>query len=299
MASNPFDEESGRAGSEGKRPAKGKSVTQSSPNNWDDPPKYEPPSSTSQRSAKEEELAKREAALMEREQNIAKVEGGVHPNNFPPLPPCCPIKPCCYVSLTEQIPPSEQWKMKLLTAMMIYYWVVLIYNFICTVAGLVVSTDTATYGTTMGVCIAYLLLFLPCSLFCWWYPAYYAYKNNSSLGYLWFFLVMSVQTIGFAINALGLPNLGAAGFINSVIVFNASKAVGAMFIICGLLWIVPIPFSAILIFLVHRYYRSSGKSINEATQEAMTGAASNKYVRQAAVGAAKEGIKASVTGATS
>ena len=28
------------------RPAKGKSVTQSSPNNWDDPPKYEPPVST-------------------------------------------------------------------------------------------------------------------------------------------------------------------------------------------------------------------------------------------------------------
>lgn len=50
---------------------------------------------------------------------------------------------------------------------------------------------------------------------------------------------------------------------------------------------------------MHRYYRSSGKSINEATQEAMTGAAKNKYVQQAAVGAAKEGIKASVTGATS
>ena len=160
----------------------------------------------------------------------------VHPNNFPPLPPCCPIKPCCYVNLLEQIPPSELWKMRVLTALLICesgkcsnfmsftfllpipplpppslpfllhpspsssipplppphpslppphpspsssipdYWVVLVYNFICTIAGLVEATDTATFGTTFGVAIAYTILFVPCSLFCWWYPAYYGYK---------------------------------------------------------------------------------------------------------------------------
>ncbi|KAL5481290.1 hypothetical protein EMCRGX_G021423 [Ephydatia muelleri] len=155
---------------------------------------------------------------------------------------------------------------------MIYYWGVLVYNLICGIAGVVL--DINFYGVTMGVGIAYLILFVPGSLFCWWFPAYTAYRRDSSLCYLWFFFVLAFQILGFVLNMLGLQQLGGAGFVNGA---NAFKAA--------------IPVAAVLLFLVHRYYRSSGRSINEATQEAVTGAAKNKYVRQAAVGAATEGFR--------
>ena len=180
--------------------------------------------------------------------------------------------------------------------MMIYYWALLVFNFICAIAGLIGKSNSSyDYGTTLGISIAYLILCAPAALLCWWYPVYRGYKSNSSLSFLWFFFVMGFQILGFVLNFLGIPTLGAAGLINGIPFFNGgSPGVGAMFMICTVLWLLTIPVSAALLFLVYRYYRSSGRSINEATQEAMTGAASNKYVRQAAVGAVKEGVKAAV-----
>ncbi|KAL5481292.1 hypothetical protein EMCRGX_G021425 [Ephydatia muelleri] len=223
---------------------------------------------------KEEALAKREAELKAKEVQLPIVR----PNNFPPLPPCCPIQPCCYVNLTEQIPPAELWKMRVLTILLIYYWGLLIFNFICAIAGVIGhSSSSYDYGTTLGISIAYVILCAPAALFCWWYPVYRGYKSNSSLSFLWFFFVMGFQILGFVLNFLGIPTLGAAGLINGIPFFSGgSPGVGAMFMICCVLWLLTIPVSAVLLFLVHSYYRSSGRSINEATREAMTGAASNK-----------------------
>ena len=76
----------------------------------------------------------------------------------------------------------------------------------------------------------------------------------------------------------------------------------------GFLWLIPIPVSAFLVFTVsnalfckpiilcfqvHRYYRTSGGSINKAMGEAVTGAAKNEAVR----GAVKQSVKAGVNAA--
>ena len=42
---------------------------------------------------------------------------------------------------------------------------------------------------------------------------------------------------------------------------------------------------------IHRYYRSSGHTINSAMEEGVSGAAKNRYVR----GAVKSGVKAGVS----
>jgi len=57
-------------------------------------------------------------------------------------------------------------------------WVVLTLNVIIAVVGAITvdSTIRSTYLITMGVSILYWVLFVPGALFCWFLPAYYAYK---------------------------------------------------------------------------------------------------------------------------
>ena len=50
-------------------------------------------------------------------------------------------------------------------------------------------------------------------------------------------------------------------------------------------------FTPCLFSQIHRYYRSSGHTINSAMEEGVSGASKNKYVR----GAVKSGVKAGVS----
>ncbi len=68
-----------------------------------------------------QEIARREAALHEREQNIERLGPGESPKNFPPFPKFCPspFKPCFYISIKNEVHPTQQWKVYLLLALMI------------------------------------------------------------------------------------------------------------------------------------------------------------------------------------
>lgn len=299
---------------EKKKEKKEKSPKQSSPPKAEEPPSYTSAPSFGKdevSSKKERELQEREAALREREQTLGQLQDRA--NNFPPLPKFCPIKPCCYVNLRTDIPQSERWKMILLTVLLVYYWVVLAYNLFCTIGGIAIGPKCSTsddYGVEFGIALAYFIILIPGSLMCWWFPGYYAYKNNSSLAFLWYFFVLAVQAGGLVLNGLGVPKLGAAGLINGACFLNGQnipagsnsvpgsyKAFGAFYIICAFLWFIPIPAFVILIFLGWRYYRSKGLTMQGAAAEAAKGAASNKLVQQAAVGAAKTGLQAGVAAA--
>ena len=47
----------------------------------------------------------------------------------------------------------------------------------------------------------------------------------------------------------------------------------------------------ILTVQVHKYYRASGKTINQAVEEGVSGAASNKHVRSAVKTTVSAGVK--------
>jgi hypothetical protein len=246
---------------------------------------------------REEEIAQRERDLQAREKNLERLGPIERPNNFPPFPAFCPspLKPCFYININVEVPPPERWKMWALLALMIFTWVMLILNVFISIVGASVASDTVRneFLTTMGVSILYLLLFVPGTLFCWFLPVYHAYRRDSSLAYMWFFFVMLFQILSYLLNGIGVPNLGACGFFNGSKLFGrqeGEKAAGAMYIIMGFLWLTAVPFTVLLLVLVHKYYRQSGGSLNRATEEAVSGAGKNKAVR----GAVKSGVAAGV-----
>lgn len=250
---------------------------------------------------REEEIARREEALRERERNLERLGPAARPNNFPPFPAFCPspIKPCFYININTEVPAPERWKVWALLGLLIFTWVVLALNTLVAIVGVAAARDDVRndYLATMGVSILYLILFSPGSLFCWFLPVYHAYRRDSSLAYMWFFFVMLFQILSYLLNGVGIPRLGACGLYNGSQLFGNTQikiAAGTMYLIMGFLWLGAVPVAGILVFLVHRYYRQSGGSINRATEEAVSGAAKNKAVRGAVKSGVAAGVKASM-----
>lgn len=242
---------------------------------------------------REKEIEEREAALQEREKNMQRLGPQRRDNNFPPLPKGCPIKPCFYHDISVEIPPSQRLIVRALLGLWIYTICLLSYNLITAIAGAIVAgTDhNSDYLVTMGFAVAFFILFIPGSMLCWYIPVYRAYRSDSSLAYMWFFFVFCFQIISYVFNACGFPRTGGCGFWNGAVVFDEDTAVGAMFMICAILWALAVPVALFAFFKVHRYYRSSGASLQKAQQEAYAAAASNKTLQKA-------GKKAVYTAAT-
>jgi hypothetical protein len=274
------------------------------------PPAYTPAPADFQREQelkqREEELAKRESQLQEKEKNLSTLGTEARPRNFPPLPKFCPCQPCFYINIGEEIPPSERWKMRLLIALLFFYAFLLFINLILTIPGVVVAADpnnnNTSFNTTsaiVAIVVGIILLFLlpMLSLFCWFMPAYYAYRKDSSLAFMWFFFIMVIQCVAWLVIALGPPGF-SVGIISGVAVISLSPPVGGLWLALAFLWLLLIPWGAVMIFLVHRYYRASGMTLDKAAAEAAQGAASNKYIRDAAKGAVRAGVSAATTAAT-
>lgn len=179
--------------------------------------------------------------------------------------------------------------MRVVTAVLICYWIALIFNFISVLATHIVASDAEFVGYTFVAGLIQAILFVPLSFFCWWKPLYHAYKNNSSCLYLLFFGNMGLQTVMFLVYALGIPYVAGAGFIVGGLNIKYNTAVGAMCIASGFLWLILGIVSSFLIYSVHRYYRSSGRTTSEASSEFQAYIGSNGQVRQVAVDAMKKG----------
>ena len=73
----------------------------------------------------------------------------------------------CDLSLSPSLPPSPP-----------VTWVMLVLNVLVSIVGAAVANDNDRneFLTTMGVSVLYLVLFVPGTLFCWFLPAYHAYR---------------------------------------------------------------------------------------------------------------------------
>ncbi|XP_057308348.1 secretory carrier-associated membrane protein 2-like isoform X3 [Hydractinia symbiolongicarpus] len=262
-----------------------------------EPTKAEPPPSYSSgyrlqddtMRMRQEELERKAAELEKKEQELKKIQGQVKVvNNFPPLPKFCCVQPCFYHDINTEIPIESQRTCRLFYYVWQLYVFSLCFNFICGFSAVIAGVNNG--ATLLGVSILYLVLFLPCSFVLWYRPIYKALKSDSSFNYMLFFFVFFFQILFTFLYSFGITQFGTAGWINSASALEKSKAVGAMFLICGALFLLLGICKVLLLRKVHAAYRRSGASLEKAQSEFATSVASNKAVQNAAKDAVVSGV---------
>ncbi|CAF1316634.1 unnamed protein product [Rotaria sordida] len=244
----------------------------------------------SQYERQQAELEQREKRLADRERALSdstKLQKGE--KNFPPLPKFCPCGPCFYQDISIEIPSQFQIWVRYLYYLWLMYSATLFLNMIAALSYFVVDKNGAA---TFGLSLVYLFLFIPSSYICWFRPIYRAFRTDSSVYFMLFFVInfaFVATNILFAIGIIG----GMCGFARLGLMAT-NKAVGTMMIILGSLWSLISLLSVLLTIRVHRLYRQSGASLEQAQREFQSAFVNNPTVRGAAREVATAGINEAV-----
>ncbi|CAF0787444.1 unnamed protein product [Adineta steineri] len=244
----------------------------------------------SQIERQQQELEEREKRLAERERAITNTSlAGLRVNNFPPLPTICPCRPCFYQDINIEIPTQFQLWVRYIYYLWLLYSLTLFLNVIAALSYFVVDKAGAA---TFGLSIVYCVLFIPASYVCWFRPIYRAFREDSASSFMIFFLIFFIQLIITVLQVFGVANLGC-GFI---LMFKLFAAGGSKIGVGLLVMIVTFSFAVIalagglLLIQVHRLYRQTGASLEQAQKEFQTAFVNNPTVRGAAREAATAGI---------
>lgn len=236
------------------------------------------------------ELEQREKRLAERERELRSSQQGVpRDKNFPPFPPWCPCRPCFYQDINVEIPPEFQIWVRYLYYLWLMYVGTLALNIVAAFANLLVDSSGAS---TFGLAIFYFVLFTPLSFICWFRPIYRAFREDSASSFMIFFLVFFIQIVITTLQFFGLANLGC-GFIMMVRLFAGG---GTKIFVALLVLIVTALFgfialvAGLLLIKVHRLYRQSGATLEQAQREFQSAFVNNPTVRGAAREVATAGI---------
>ncbi|CAF0905126.1 unnamed protein product [Rotaria sordida] len=248
----------------------------------------------SQYERQQAELEQREKRLADRERALSdstKLQKGE--KNFPPLPKFCPCGPCFYQDISIEIPSQFQIWVRYLYYLWLMYSATLFLNMIAALSYFVVDKNGAA---TFGLSLVYLFLFIPSSYICWFRPIYRAFREDSAANFMIFFLVFFIQLIITTLQFLGVANFGC-GFILMIKLFTAggSKiAVGLIVMIVTFSFALVAAAGGLLLIKVHRLYRQSGASLEQAQREFQSAFVNNPTVRGAAREVATAGINEAV-----
>eukprot|EP00117_Sycon_ciliatum_P050174 scpid75449/ scgid35451/ Secretory carrier-associated membrane protein 2 len=208
--------------------------------------------------------------------------------NFPPLPSCCPVKPCFYHNIQLEIPSRDA---KLVRTLFIYWEAVVFTYFYNMIALLVLFADTGDFGSDFGFAVLWFILYSPCSFICWYHCAYRAFKSDSSLRFMIFFVTFFCQCVYNVVQSVGFIGSGGCGLIVALKgKKDAHAVVFFMAIAAFILWVLMSAIGSYMLIRIHRYYRTSGHSMQRVQSEAGSALAQNEGVRSAVI----SGVKASL-----
>ncbi|XP_078541251.1 secretory carrier-associated membrane protein 2 [Lissotriton helveticus] len=231
----------------------------------------------------QEELEKKAAELERKEREMQNMGVNVRQNNWPPLPPKCPIKPCFYQDFAADIPADYQQICKMLYYLWMLHAVTLFLNLLACLAWFIVDSSS---GVNFGLSILWFILFTPCAFICWYRPIYKAFKSDSSFNFFVFFFVFFCQIAIYIIQAVGFSSWGDSGWIAAITVFSKSVGVSIIMMVVAAFFTLCSVLSLVLLKKVHSMYRRTGASFQQAQAEFSQGVFSNRTVQNAASGAA-------------
>lgn len=240
---------------------------------------------------RQEDLESKVAELQRREQELQRMQfGGYRENNFPPLPPNCPCKPCFFNDVSIDIPIDYQKTCRALYIRWQVYSFQMVFNFLTALALLVDHDEPVHEGQTFAISIAYLVWNVPASFIGWYRTAYNAMKNDGSFCFVVFLIIYFWHILINFFYALGVSGSGACGFINGTQAFHLSIPVGSMMFASGTMFFIGAIVDTVLLVKIHRIYRMAGASFEKAQDEFARGVAFNPHVRGVAADAVASGI---------
>ncbi|XP_065194838.1 secretory carrier-associated membrane protein 2-like [Sycon ciliatum] len=208
----------------------------------------------------------------------------------PNFPPClkmkgCPVKPCFYHNINLEIPQDRKKFVRLLFFYWQFYCFTLFVNVIACAAIFGISSESGN-GINFGFAILWFFLFIPCSFWCWYWCGYNAFKSDSSMRFMFFFFIFFFQFVTCCVFAVGIQKAGGAGMI---VALSVKGTIGGLVLgmLSFILWTVGAVVGALLLIQIHRFYRTSGYSVEKMQAEAGTAVAQNEGVRKAVVAGVK------------
>ncbi|XP_069480614.1 secretory carrier-associated membrane protein 2 [Ambystoma mexicanum] len=236
----------------------------------------------------QEELEKKAAELERKEREMQNVDVNVRQNNWPPLPPKCPIKPCFYQDFAADIPADHQQTCKMLYYLWMLHAVTLLLNLLACLAWFIINS---TNGVNFGLSILWFIMFTPCAFICWYRPIYKAFRTDSSFNFFVFFFIFFCQIVIYIIQTIGISGWGVSGWIAAVTVLSSNVGVGIIMSVVAAFFTMCSVLSIILLKKVHSIFRRSGATFQQAQAEFSQGVLSNRNVQNAAAGAASSAAR--------
>ncbi|XP_020850185.1 secretory carrier-associated membrane protein 2 isoform X1 [Phascolarctos cinereus] len=236
----------------------------------------------------QEELERKAAELDRKERELQNATANLHvrPNNWPPLPSICPIKPCFYQDFSAEIPADYQRTCK----MMYYLWMLHSVTLLLNLLAFLASFSAHNYsGVDFGLSILWFLLFTPCAFICWYRPIYKAFRSDNSFSFFVFFFVFFCQIVIYVIQLVGLPGWGNSGWIVAMSTVKADSPIAVsiiMMVVAGFFTLCAV-LSLFLLKRVHSLYRRTGASFQQAQEEFSQGIFASRTFRNTAAGAAR------------
>merc|ERR1719516_90647 len=197
---------------------------------------------------RQDELERKAAELARREEELKSSPYNARVNNWPPLPGFLPCQPCFYQDINVDIPVEFQETVKRLC-----------YLF-----------SGIENGTLFGMGLLWAILGTPASYLCWFRPAYKAFKSDSSMYFMVFFLTFAIQLIFSLIMAVGFSSAGGCGLILTITTFTGGLRgegngphggdyfLGLVALLVTIGWVVCALGDFFMLTKIHGYYRATG-----------------------------------------
>ncbi|KFD69617.1 hypothetical protein M514_01981 [Trichuris suis] len=235
---------------------------------------------------RQEELEKKAQELQRKEEELKQQAlRNARTPNWPPLPSWCPVQPCLFHDINVEIPQQYQKIVRMGFNLWCIYVLVCFANIIGSLAYFVTGGSAVQFGLS----IIQICVLTPCSFVLWYRPLYKAFKNDSSVNFMIYFFVSFIQLIVVAVQVLGLAY--NCGWINTLEHFSRNTGAAVVMLLVSIGYTFCGVGMLMLLFRVHRVYRSTGASFAKAQEEFSHGVISNPHVQQAAVNVASTTVR--------
>jgi len=243
---------------------------------------------------REAQLAARERELKQREADTAKAGkgvGSIPPGEVKNWPKFYPI---LHHDISGDIPSNARTTMR--TAYLL--WILVAFMFFWNMIANIVLDAAKVKGVDFTAILISIIAapVAPFFALIWYRLLYNACRQGTSLLFIFFFCCFGIHCAAMILATIGVSKFGAVGVGTAIAAFKVSKGLGLYALITCLLWAIISIWSIFIMYRVIRFFRDSGRTIQEAQNQGVT-AASGAVTTVVAAGV-QQGVQQAATNAT-